>query len=132
MLTHYKELIMSSIKVNSPRDDDSQAHSIATMIESERKNNIRFELLKMTRELVNEEYIDNRANAHNAWVAANIAAKAGGRKPIPYPLPVAYPTYLDILRKATELTKFVELGEGLPHSVEKETLVAAFNRYVKH
>jgi hypothetical protein len=117
---------------DNPRGEDSQAHAIATMIESERKNNIRYELLKMVRELVNEEYINKRADAHNKWVAENTLAKLEKRLPVPYPTFVTYPTYADILAKAAELNKFVELGVGQPNPVEKETLVNAFKRYTGH
>jgi hypothetical protein len=68
----------------------------------------RLEILKMARELLNEEYINRRAEDHNKWLAeCDIAWKTRGIK-LPYPPFAPYPSEAEILAKATSLYNFVE------------------------
>jgi hypothetical protein len=68
----------------------------------------RLEILKMARELLNEEYINRRAEDHNKWLAeCDVAWKTRGIK-LPYPPFAPYPSESEILAKATSLYNFVE------------------------
>jgi hypothetical protein len=67
----------------------------------------KFELLKIAREMLNEEYLNKRAEDHNRWIAANDLAKLQNRLRVPYPPFVPFPTEADILYKARALYAFV-------------------------
>lgn len=67
----------------------------------------RFELLKMARELLNEDYINRRAEDHNKWVAENEKLWRTQRRNLPYPPFVAYPTDEEIVRTASNLYNFI-------------------------
>lgn len=72
----------------------------------------KFELLKMARELLNEEYINRRAEDHNKWVAECDAAwKSRGIK-LPYPPFAPYPTEAEIIAKASSLYSFLSAEEA--------------------
>ena len=73
------------------------------MTESERK----FEILKMARQLVHDEYINKRAEEHNQWVAHNAHAIRTTRRGIPYPPFTRHPTEADIVARARALYEFV-------------------------
>lgn len=67
----------------------------------------RLEILKMARELLNEEYINKRAEDHNKWLAeCDVAWKTRGVK-LPYPPFAPYPSEAEILAKAASLYNFV-------------------------
>lgn len=67
----------------------------------------RLEILKMARELLNEEYINKRAEDHNKWLAeCDVAWKTRGIK-LPYPPFAPYPSEAEILAKAASLYNFV-------------------------
>lgn len=67
----------------------------------------KMELLKMARELVINEYIDQRAQDHNKWLTdAELAWKTKGVN-LPYPSFPVYPTEVDILSRATVLNTFL-------------------------
>jgi hypothetical protein len=71
----------------------------------------KFELLKMARELLNEEYINRRAQDHNKWIAeCDVAWKTRGVK-LPYPPFAPYPTEAEIIAKATSLYSFLSAEE---------------------
>lgn len=71
----------------------------------------KFELLKMARELLNEEYINRRAEDHNKWVAeCDVAWKTRGIK-LPYPPFAPYPTEAEIIAKASSLYSFLSAEE---------------------
>lgn len=67
----------------------------------------RYELLKMARELLNEEYINQRAEDHNKWVAENDELWRTKRRTLPYPPFAQYPTDEDIIKAATKLYHFI-------------------------
>jgi hypothetical protein len=68
----------------------------------------RLEILKMARELLNEEYINRRAEDHNKWLAdCDVAWRTQGIK-LPYPPFAPYPSEAEILAKAASLYNFVE------------------------
>lgn len=70
----------------------------------------RMEVLKMARHMLNEEYINRRAEDHNRWLAeADQAWRNKGIK-LPYPAFAPYPTEEQILEKAESLLKFVVLS----------------------
>lgn len=67
----------------------------------------RMEVLRMARQLLNEEYINKRAEDHNRWLAeSDVAWRTKGIK-LPYPPFAPYPTEAQILAKAQELISFV-------------------------
>lgn len=71
----------------------------------------KFELLKMARELLNEEYINRRAQDHNKWIAeCDVAWKTRGIK-LPYPPFAPYPTEAEIIAKASSLYTFLKEDE---------------------
>jgi hypothetical protein len=67
----------------------------------------RFELLKIARDLLNEDYINRRAEDHNKWVAENEESWRTRRRNIPYPPFAQYPTDDEIVRAATNLYNFI-------------------------
>lgn len=74
----------------------------------------RIELLKMARELLNEEYINRRAEDHNRWLAeCDVAWKMKNIK-LPYPPFAPYPTEAEIVAKAVSLFNFVKPQEPTP------------------
>lgn len=61
----------------------------------------------MARQMLNEQYINQRAEDHNRWLAeADVAWRTRGVK-LPYPPFAPYPTEEQVLTKAQELLKFV-------------------------
>ena len=70
-------------------------------------NTHKFELLKMARELLNEEYINRRAEDHNRWVAEGDHAWKTRRIKLPYPPFAPYPTEAEIVAKAASLYSFL-------------------------
>lgn len=72
----------------------------------------RIELLKMARELLNEEYINRRAEDHNRWLAeCDVAWKTRGVK-LPYPPFAPYPSEAEIVAKASSLFNFVKPSDA--------------------
>jgi hypothetical protein len=70
----------------------------------------RMEVLRMARTLLNEEYINKRAEDHNKWLAeADQAWRNKGIK-LPYPPFAPYPTEAQILERAETLMKFIGKG----------------------
>lgn len=67
----------------------------------------RLELLKMARELLNEEYINRRAQDHNTWVAQCDELWKTKKIKLPYPAFAPYPTESEIVAKALTLYNFV-------------------------
>ncbi len=71
----------------------------------------RMEILRMARQMLNEQYINRRAEDHNRWLAeADQAWKNKGIR-LPYPPFAPYPTEEQVLSKAQELLKFVLVQE---------------------
>lgn len=67
----------------------------------------RMEILRMARQMLNEQYINRRAEDHNRWLAdADVAWRTKGIR-LPYPPFAPYPTEEQVLAKAQELLKFV-------------------------
>ena len=74
----------------------------------------KLELLRMARELLNEEYINKRAEDHNKWVAdADVAWKTQGIK-LPYPPFAPYPKESEIVAKALTLYNFLKSSSEKP------------------
>lgn len=70
-------------------------------------NKHRLELIKMARELLNEEYINKRAQDHNRWLAESDVMWRTKKLKLPYPPFASYPTDEEIVAKATVLYNFV-------------------------
>lgn len=71
------------------------------------QNKHRMELIKMARELLNEAYINRRAEDHNRWLAESDVMWRTKRMKLPYPPFATYPTDEEIVAKATALYNFV-------------------------
>jgi len=71
------------------------------------ENKHRLELIKMARELLNEEYINRRAQDHNKWLAESDRIWKLHRVNLPYPPFASYPTDDEIVAKASALYNFV-------------------------
>lgn len=70
----------------------------------------RMEVLRMARQLLNDEYINRRAEDHNKWLAeADQAWRNKGIK-LPYPPFAPYPTEQQIIERAETLLKFVAVS----------------------
>lgn len=69
---------------------------------------VHFELLKMAKEIVVNEYIDKRAQDHNRWLAESEIAWKYRRIRLPYPTIPPYPTEKDIVARAKVLYEFLE------------------------
>jgi hypothetical protein len=66
-----------------------------------------FEILKMSRELVINEYINLRAEEHNKWVAESEISWKTSRIRVPYPPITPYPTEEMIVARAKILYDFL-------------------------
>ena len=71
------------------------------------QNKHKLELIKMARELLNEEYINRRAQDHNRWLAESDVMWRAKRLKLPYPAFTSYPTDDEIVAKASALYRFV-------------------------
>ena len=79
------------------------AHSLI----EEKETQMRLELVKMSRELLLEEYINKRAEDHNSWLAeSEVHWRKTGTK-LPYPAFAKYPTDADIVNRAVTMYNFV-------------------------
>jgi len=77
---------------------------------------IRLELLKMAKDMLTEEYYGKREQVSSDWsVKVEVAKLNGGTIP-DHPGMPAYPTEIDIIKKATELNGFVS---QIPNTQEK-------------
>jgi len=96
-------------------------------------NKTKLEVLKMARELLNEEYINRRAEDHNRWIAeCDVAWKTKGIK-LAYPPFAPYPSEAEILAKASTLYKFVVEKEMLaPPTVATAIDPAGVSPWVTH
>lgn len=72
---------------------------------------LRFQVLKLAHEILHNDYVDQKAQIHNAWShQAQIVWKTGGVK-IPYPTFPPYPSDEQILSKANSLLLFVLVNQ---------------------
>lgn len=78
----------------------------------------RLELLKMSREILNEEYINRRADAQSRWIKESEEAWKTRGELLPYPSSGAYPTESEIVAKAAALYQYVESGAVQPRLPE--------------
>lgn len=80
----------------------------------------RLELLKMARTLLNEEYINRRAEDHNKWLAECDESWRTRRIKLPYPPFAPYPSEAEIVAKALTLYNFVNPDSAKPAEAEAE------------
>lgn len=71
----------------------------------------KLEILKMARELLNEEYINRRAQDHNKWLSECDAVWKNQGVKLPYPAFAPYPSEAEILARAQALYSFVAVQE---------------------
>ena len=67
----------------------------------------RFEILKMAREMLNQEYTFKRATDHNKWLVDSHEAWTKYQKALPHPPFEPYPTEAKVLDAAETLYNFV-------------------------
>jgi hypothetical protein len=85
----------------------------------------KLELLRMARELVINEYIDKRAQDHNAWLAqADVVWRTQGVR-LAYPAFPQYPNEVDILTRARALNTFLSLEDQAAEKAASEAVVEA-------
>jgi hypothetical protein len=75
-------------------------------------DSVNFEILKITRELVINEYTDRRAEQHNKWLVESEHLWRTQRLRLAYPTIPPYPTEEDIIRRAKLLIEFVQKEES--------------------
>ena len=68
---------------------------------------IRLELLKMSKDMLVEEYYGKREQIANDWQIKVESARHAGMAPPEHPQMPVYPTESDVIKKATELNGFV-------------------------
>jgi hypothetical protein len=79
----------------------------------------KLELLRMARELVINEYIDKRAQDHNAWLAqADVVWRNQGVR-LAYPTFPQYPTEVDILTRARALNTFLSAEDQAAENADE-------------
>lgn len=71
---------------------------------------VKLEVLRMAREIVNNEYIDKRAQDHNKWLADSEKLASRGIK-IPYPDIPPYPDESVVISKARSLLGFIGIDD---------------------
>lgn len=92
----------------------------------------RFELLKMARDLLNEKYINKRAEDHNKWVADNDMLWRLERRNLPYPPFAQYPTDDEVVKSALTLYKFLNGYDTSGQSVDAPiTSTGSFGAEIK-
>ena len=67
----------------------------------------KLELLKLARTIVNEEYINRRAEEHNRWVALNDHSLRTTKVRTPYPPFTTYPSEDVLIAKALAMYNFI-------------------------
>lgn len=75
---------------------------------SKKAEDINLELIRIARELVLNEYTDNRAKTHNKWLVESDFLWRTQRLRLVYPDIPPHPTEEDIIRKAKTLMTFVQ------------------------
>lgn len=80
----------------------------------EKENHLftRMEILKMARDIVNNEYVDLRGKLHNQWMVNSERVWLIEKRKLEYPTFPSYPTEEDIVRRARVLLNF--LNEPVP------------------
>jgi hypothetical protein len=86
---------------------------------SQGNDSIRFELLKMSRELVISEYNNQRADLHNQWIVESDKIWRTQRLRVAYPPIPPFPTEVDIIKRAKLLMDFV--GVETPTTPSEDT-----------
>lgn len=69
---------------------------------------INFEILKIAKELVINEYIDKRAQDHNNWLVQSDISWKTNKVNLPYPTIPPWPTEKDVINRAKILIDFVQ------------------------
>lgn len=80
---------------------------------------IRLELLKMAKEILEQDYFGKREQTSNDWTVKVENARHAGVTPPDHPGFPAYPSETDIIKKATELNSFVSQIQDVKTSTKK-------------
>lgn len=72
------------------------------------RDEIRLEVLKLAQQLVTNQYVDERANLHNEWVAQSDELWRTRKLKLAYPPIPSYPTSTDVCNCAITLLNFIE------------------------
>lgn len=74
----------------------------------EETNSSRLEALRMAKEIVDNEYVNRRAEIHNRWLEESAQLWALQRLKLPYPSIPPYPSEDEVIRVAQSLLTFNE------------------------
>ena len=80
---------------------------------------IRLELLKMAKEILEQDYFGKREQMSSDWTVKVENARHAGATPPDHPGFPAYPSETDIIKKATELNGFVSQIQDVKTSTKK-------------
>jgi hypothetical protein len=83
-----------------------------------------FEILKIAKELVINEYTDRRAEQHNKWLVESEHLWRTQRLRLAYPTIPPYPTEEDIIARATLMLEFVKKKDVEPKAVAEPVVDA--------
>jgi hypothetical protein len=81
-----------------------------------------FEILKIAKELVVNEYTDRRAEEHNKWLVESEHLWKTQRLRLAYPTIPPYPTEIDVVSRAALMLEFVKKKDVVPEVVNTEQL----------
>ena len=77
-------------------------------IDFHKGKNIRLEVLKMTRDIVLEEFMERKVAAHTKWLSDSEKLWSNHRQILPYPVTPIYPDEEVIRERAKTLLDFIE------------------------
>ena len=80
---------------------------------------IRLELLKMAKEILEQDYFGKREQTSSDWTVKVENARHAGATPPDHPGFPPYPNEADIIKKATELNGFVSQIQDVKTSTKK-------------
>lgn len=82
---------------------------------------IRLELLKMSKDMLEQEYFSKKEQITNDWHMKVENARHAGMVPPEHPVIPAYPSESDIIKKASELNGFVSQIPQLDTKTSKKS-----------
>lgn len=81
------------------------------------RESINFEILRIAKELVINEYVDRRAHVHNQWLVESDHLWKSQRLRLAYPPIPPYPTEKEVVERAKTLLAFLNSPQGMPNPV---------------
>lgn len=81
------------------------------------RESINFEILRIAKEIVINEYVDRRAHVHNQWLVESDFLWKSQRLRLAYPPIPPYPTEQEVVERAKTLLAFLNSPQGMPGPV---------------